>query len=131
MSDRRIFYGWVVVATLIKLTGIVPWVAYNLAIPTFFALTAMGASCVVFNLLPAGDEEREWLPRALSFGIVGALLVAVVGNLGEVKLLLNGLQELGKGVRFASTIPGLVPLVQALSGLWAVLAKGQQLPFRS
>ena len=125
------YYGWVVVATLIKLTAILPWVSYNLAIPTFFALTAMGASCVVFNLLPAGDDEHRWLPRALSYGLVGAILVAVLGNLGEVKLLWNGLRELGQSVRFASTIPGLVPIVQVFAGLWAVLAKGQQLPFRS
>ena len=125
------YYGWVNVATLIKLTAIVPWVAYNLAIPTFFALTAMGASCVAFNLLPAEEDEHKWLPRTLYYGIMGALLVAVVGNLGELKLLLNGLQELGKSARFASTIPGLVPVVQTFSGLWALLAKGQQLPFRS
>jgi YYY domain-containing protein len=125
------YYGWVIVATLVKLTAIVPWVSYNLAIPTCFALTAMGASCVVFNLLPAGEDEERWLPRALRYGVVGALLVAVAGNLGELKLLLNGLQELGKSAQFASTIPGLVPVVQTFSGLWALVVKGQQLPFRS
>jgi len=124
------YLGLVMVATLIKFTGILPTVAYNLAIPTFFALTAMGASCVAFNLIPAGEDEGGWWPRALRFGLLGALLVAVVGNLGEVQLLLNGLQALGSNVHFTSSIPGLAPLVKTVAGLWAMLFKGQQLPFR-
>ena len=124
------YFGWVIVATMIKLTAIVPWVAYNLAIPTLFAMVAMGASCVAFNLIPAKEDEDGWFPRALRYGIVGACLVAVVGNLGEIQLLLNGLQELGKTVQFKSTIPGLVPLVKTATGLWAALLKGQRLPFR-
>ncbi|MBN1399515.1 MAG: hypothetical protein JXA74_01685, partial [Anaerolineae bacterium] len=125
------YYGWVIVATVIKLTGIVPWVAYNLVLPTFFALVAMGAASVVYNLIPPGDDEAGWFPRAWRFGLVGACLVAVAGNLGELQLLLQGLQQLGDSVAFKSSIPGLVPLVKAVAGLWAVLTKGQSLPFRS
>ena len=125
------YFGWVMVATLVKLTGIVPTVAYNLAIPTFFAMVAMGASCVVFNLIPASDDEHRWFPRTLRYGLLGALLVAVAGNLGEVRLLSQGLQELGQAARFSSTIPGLPKLVQIVAGLWELLFKGRQLPFRS
>lgn len=125
------YFGWVIVATLIKLTGIVPWVAYNLTIPTFFALVAMGACTVVQSLLPTEENEHPWFPRALRFGLVGAALVAVVGNLGEAQLLVQGLKELGQHTQFESTIPGLEMLVQMGSGLWAHLVKGQQMPFRS
>ncbi len=45
------YFGYVIVGTLIHLTTIVPTIAYNLAVPTIFALTALGAWGVVYNLL--------------------------------------------------------------------------------
>ncbi|HUV95394.1 MAG TPA: DUF2298 domain-containing protein, partial [Anaerolineae bacterium] len=124
------YFGLVLVAAVVKLTAIVPSVAYNLAIPTLFALTAMGASCVTFNLVPHDGDEGSWLPRALRYGLVGAALVTVVGNLGEIQLLWRGLEGLGQHVQFASTIPGLDSVVKVAVGLGAVVLKGQRLPFR-
>ncbi|MFQ6057957.1 MAG: DUF2298 domain-containing protein, partial [Anaerolineae bacterium] len=51
------YFGFVLVGSLIKLTGIVPWVAYNLTIPLLFALTAMGAFCVVYNLVQSPKSK--------------------------------------------------------------------------
>jgi YYY domain-containing protein len=127
------YYGLVNVATLTKATGIVPEVAYNLAIPTLFALTAMGACSVTFNLVRprASDaaDEGGWWPRALRYGVVGALLVAVAGNLGEVRLLWGGFEALGGDVALNTTIPGLAALVRVFKGVGAFL-KGAKLPFR-
>jgi YYY domain-containing protein len=125
------YFGWVLVATPIKLTGIVPTVAYNLAIPTFFAMVATGACSLVYNLVPAGDDEGGWTPRALRYGLVGSFLVALAGNLGQLRLILQGLQMLGQGVQMESSIPGLPALVQTVVGLWATLVRGTALPFRS
>ena len=56
------YFGQLITATLLRLSGIVPEVAYNLALPMYFRLTAMGAFSVVFNLVerdhviaPPGD----------------------------------------------------------------------------
>ena len=50
------YFGFVIVGTLIKLLGIVPWVAYNLVVPTLFALTGVGAFAVVYSLVE-GDAR--------------------------------------------------------------------------
>jgi len=124
------YMGHMLVATLIKLTGIVPEVAYNLAIPALFALTATGAATVVCNLMPQRGDEGRWLPRSQRYGLLGAFFVAVAGNLGEVKLLLEGFHALGGGVAFGSRIPGLEAAARVGEGLLRVVRDGQSLPFR-
>jgi YYY domain-containing protein len=64
------YYGQFLVAVLVKLTGIVPTTAFNLAIPLLFALTFSGAYSIV-----AGLTGRWWAGLAGGFGLV------VVGNL--------------------------------------------------
>ena len=121
------YFGQAMVATLIKLAGLVPAVAYNLAIPSWFAMTAMGAFSVTSNLVKGvlGTGSRRSV-RPYLFGLVGALFVMVLGNLGEVYLLLG---SLGDGVleNFRSTIPGLVPLVRVGVGFFDVVFGGRTL----
>ena len=44
------YWGQFVVASMIKATGILPSVAYNLAIPLLFALTVTGGYSIVYNI---------------------------------------------------------------------------------
>ncbi|MGC9520596.1 MAG: DUF2298 domain-containing protein [Anaerolineae bacterium] len=117
------YFGFVMVASLVKALGIVPSVAYNLAVPTFFALTGIGAYTLATNLV-GGDDRRGH--RA---GLWGLLLVLVLGNLSEIRLLARGFIEVGN-VHFESLIPGYPDVVSGLVGLWKVVVEGVALPFR-
>ncbi|MFQ5342787.1 MAG: DUF2298 domain-containing protein, partial [Anaerolineae bacterium] len=59
------YFGFVIVGTLIKLLGIVPATAYNLAVPTLFGLTFVGAFAVVFNLAKRNSGELGGTQRNL------------------------------------------------------------------
>lgn len=85
------YFGFVLIASLIHLTGIVPYIAYNLAVPTLFAMTAMGGFGVALNF--AGTRQIS-IKRLLIVGVCGALFVAVIGNLAQVKLIVNGVRGL-------------------------------------
>ena len=52
------YFGFVFAAALIHLTGVVPYTAYNLAVPTFYAMTALGGFSVVFNLAAIWQKRR-------------------------------------------------------------------------
>ena len=91
------YWGQFLVAVLIKATGIAPTVAYNLAVPTFFALVIGGAFSIVYNLVEGtrraarpDEAGRSIWPPSLA-GAGAALFVAVVGNL-------DGAIQIGEGV---------------------------------
>ncbi|HZQ05207.1 MAG TPA: DUF2298 domain-containing protein [Anaerolineae bacterium] len=119
------YFGQVVSATLVKLTGIVPEVAYNLLLPMFFGLTASGAFGVGYNVVARVtddgrplDSARGRLPtddgrttdddshsiryvlglpiRAIVAGLVAVVFVLIIGNLGQVGVLFQGLSDLGR-----------------------------------
>ncbi len=133
------YFGQVLVGTLIKLIGIVPAVAYNLVIPTWAAMTATGAFSLTYNLVAKEGAESEdkgteaprlgayRRARPILFGLVGAVFVSFLGNLGEIHLILL---KMGEGVMetFNSTIPGLASLVRTMIGSVEVLFGGKALP---
>jgi YYY domain-containing protein len=78
------YYGFVQVAALVKLTGIPPAVAYNLAVPLLVGLLGSASFCAALGLGSIGSRVRR-LP--IGFAVLGALLVTVLGNLGEIRVL--------------------------------------------
>ena len=114
------YFGQLISATLIRLSGITPEVAYNLLIPMFFALAASGAYGVVFNLVLSGRQRLKsknqfpademggysiLLPGVA--GIFAVILVLIIGNLGEIRLAAKGLTELGGKLGVLGLINGL------------------------
>lgn len=88
------YFGFVLIGFLIQLSGIAPATAYNLAVPTIFALTAIGAWGAAYNLLAAraADLARhlQRQRRAIAAGLLAALFAVVCGNLANAVWLLPG-----------------------------------------
>ncbi|MDO8674380.1 MAG: DUF2298 domain-containing protein, partial [Dehalococcoidia bacterium] len=124
------YFGQVIVATLTKLVGIVPAVAYNLALPLLFSLTLSGAFSLGYDLRLAGKGQGSksgWRWSALLCGLLAAAMVAVLGNLDGIIQLAEGLARAGS-FDFQSTIPALAGAVNATVGLWRSLVDHQPLP---
>jgi YYY domain-containing protein len=118
------YFGQVIVATVIKLTGIVPEVAYNLAVATLFALTAALAFSIVANLARAGQagERSAWLG-----GLAAAVFVCVAGNLDGIAQFLDGLRAAGVPA-VQTQLPVIGGALQAWSGLTRIAAGEATMP---
>lgn len=97
------YFGFVLVGAPVLLTGIQPAIAYNLILPTLFALTGMGAFGVAFNLAQGrrsargSAAENAERPRANPWvaGLAALMLAVVLGNLDTLRVFGNGLARLG------------------------------------
>jgi YYY domain-containing protein len=110
------YFGFVLVGTPVKLLGIVPSIAYNFLLPTLFAMVAVGAFSVVYNLLDRGEKKaeeqpapaesddlqpldaprRNWLlpdPQVLG-GLAASVGVVLIGNLGTFRMIYQALQKM-------------------------------------
>jgi Chlor_Arch_YYY domain len=123
------YFGFVLVGTLIKLLGIAPSIAYNLALPTFFAMLGVGGFSLVNNLVglarkqPDATNASPRLPIAAGFcGVAGLVLI---GNLDTPRMVWQALISLGAT---GATAAGWVIKCQfAWAGFLRVLS-GARLP---
>lgn len=135
------YWGFVLVGVPVKWLGIVPAVAYNLILPTLFAILALAAFSVGWNLVestrlrrlsPAAEHSRQrgFGPPGLAgwAGLASALSVVVLGNLGTVRMIWHGLQRLAPmNVPFeAANLPTRIGWT--VVGL-ASLLRGGRLPY--
>jgi YYY domain-containing protein len=74
------YFGHLIVAMLTKLIGTSPAVSFNLALALTFALATIGTFSLIFNLVrmaEGGNKSRA----AVSFGLIGCILLLIMGNL--------------------------------------------------
>jgi uncharacterized membrane protein len=97
------YFGQVLVATLIRLTGVVPAVAYNLAIALFYGLLASACFSFAFNVVAGlrGYRAPRVVGWATGAGLLAVAGVAVFGNLdGLLQLLERATGRVPPGVPF-------------------------------
>ncbi len=104
------YYGFVLVATPVKLLGIVPTLAYNFILPNPVCHGGHGRLLVGWNLLDdsGSDEPPEHandlvfpinsmttpIPRFVAGLLAAACLMVVLGNLGTVRMIYQGLERM-------------------------------------
>ncbi len=75
------YFGYVMTAMLAKLTGTLGSVAFNLMLALVFALSALGAYGVLYNLLAAWRRVHPSHPRSLtSLPLLGPFFLLIVSN---------------------------------------------------
>ncbi|MBK6768587.1 MAG: glycosyltransferase family 39 protein [Ardenticatenales bacterium] len=126
------YYGFVFIGTLIKLTRIVPWLAYNLAIPTLAAMTAAGVYGIVVGWAGRLGVRTG---RARRSGVVAAVMAVLMGNLYQAPWMAARLAEIGPQSggdaveRLSSVFDKLGSFggwARAFVGLWDVVSQPLQ-----
>ena len=100
------YYGFVLAAVPVKLLGIVPSIAYNLILATFFSFTGMAAFTFGWNVFDKMKEKSDHIVEStnaflkkifhspFALGITSALFVLIIGNLGTVGMIAEGFQKI-------------------------------------
>ncbi len=134
------YLGQFFTATLSKLTMIRPELAFNLGVPTFYALTVAAAFSISYNLAgtarnllrrrPSSAGGGRFRPissgSVLAAGILGAVFVALAGNLDGFGQLSDRLSAVSSW-HFESSLPLLPGLINSLGGLVQVVFNGADL----
>ncbi|MCS6963105.1 MAG: DUF2298 domain-containing protein [Thermoflexus sp.] len=118
------YFGYVIVGAPMKLLGFDVRYAYNAAIPTLAAMTALGAFAIGAQLAKAWWPRGGWKPVAV--GLFAALFAVGVGNLGELNLLARLFGEVGAETSGASELSP----TDVLRGVGRVLRGEASLPAR-
>ncbi len=135
------YYGLFLVGVLIKLTGIQPSIAFNLAIPTLAALTAISAFSLAGNLslsrspftaandmiysnpkpvLCPAEVSKTYNLKSITAGLLAILFIVFMGNLEGAAQFMRNLAALSIS-DFESTVPGLATLIPAFTGLVEII----------
>lgn len=132
------YFGFVLAAVPVKWLGIVPAIAYNLILPTFFTLLALGAFSFGWNILSAGwnnnggvrniSAKLRIVSKPFAGGLVSAVALVVLGNWGTVRMFWHGMMRLASPNGTLDGATFLNRLAWTVKG-FAQLLGGARLPF--
>ena len=91
------YFGHFLIAMLVKMTRIVPSIAYNLATPLLFSMAVLAAFSIVYNLSEIVRRHRFPSSNKLGpyfAGLMGVFLTFVIGNQGGAEQLLKSTWDL-------------------------------------
>ena len=125
------YYGYIIAAVPAKLLGILPSTAYNLILPTWFAMTGIGVFSVAFNLVSGLRQSADGVQRFAKrlpylAGAFALLAVMFLGNLSEVRVLWRYLPE--AAANGSNTSSPLAHVGSFLGGAARVLTGQSTLP---
>ncbi|MCA2001597.1 MAG: DUF2298 domain-containing protein [Chloroflexi bacterium] len=111
------YYGFVLAATPVKLLGIVPSIAYNFILPTWFAMIAIGAFGIGYNLVgetlvegaKVKDEKISTFDLRLVTGLTASAFAILLGNQGTLQTVFRALQKMAAP---GGNIPSDATLIQ-------------------
>jgi len=77
------YFGYLMTAMLAKLTGLIGSMAHNLMTALIFALAAIGAYGILYNLLSAANEKAKIANRLsnIVFSFLAPIFLLVIGNI--------------------------------------------------
>ena len=90
------YFGQFIIASLIRITGIVPSVAYNLAVPLVFALSAATVYGIAYNVVALSIRARGVIrlgKAPVVFGVIAAVLAVVAANVDGLAQLASGFYD--------------------------------------
>ncbi len=126
------YFGSVIVATPVKLLGIVPSIAFNFILPTLFAILGVATFSVGYNLirphLPEGGWSYKTHFQKILAGASTSSAVLLLGNLGIVRMFMLGFQRNGAPGGITEGANLLEKTWWTLKGFFLTLA-GMNLPY--
>ncbi|HEY3083462.1 MAG TPA: DUF2298 domain-containing protein [Chloroflexota bacterium] len=101
------YFGYLITGMLARLAGTPAEVAFNLMIPTLFALTATGAFALGAALYAGARGPLATARRTIASGMLAVALVLLVANLEPVLEILNAHRMLSPQAREYAQIGGM------------------------
>lgn len=129
------YYGFVLAGTLVKLLGIVPSIAYNFILPTWFALIAVSAFGIGYSLVASLKSQVEENEQPATFdlrlvsGMAASLFTILLGNLGTIQFIFNSIQRIplqGAGVPAETSMFERWGLT--FQGIWKMITEQAHMP---